>query len=149
MPKHCACHLSARAVTNTLYRSTLQRACAAHKARACSSEPPCGVGLRELSASEAHSPHVAARLVGSYPTFSPLPALRAKRHRRLFSSALLSSRELLPIKKRNALCCPDFPPASYRMHATGRPAGSILTAKVQKTNLLRCAFREKGYLCFA
>ena len=28
---------------------------------------------------------------------------------RLFSSALLSSRELLPVKKRITLCCPDFP----------------------------------------
>ena len=30
-------------------------------------------GLRELSTSGVHSPRVATRLVGSYPTFSPLP----------------------------------------------------------------------------
>ena len=29
--------------------------------------------------------------------------------RRLFSSVLLSPHGLLPVKKRNALCCPDFP----------------------------------------
>ncbi len=33
----------------------------------------CNAGLRELSASGVHSTHVAMRLVGSYPTFSPLP----------------------------------------------------------------------------
>ena len=37
----------------------------------------CVAGLRELSASGVHSTHVAMRLVGSYPTFSPLPRVEA------------------------------------------------------------------------
>ena len=33
-------------------------------------------GIRELSTSGVHSPHVTIRLVGSCPTFSPLPSIR-------------------------------------------------------------------------
>ena len=51
-------------------------------------------GLHELSTSGVHSTYVAIRLVGSYPTFSPLP----KRFRRLFSSARASPRGLLPVR---------------------------------------------------
>lgn len=36
---------------------------------------PDDTSLRELSTSEVHSPYVTTRLVGSYPTFSPLPPL--------------------------------------------------------------------------
>ena len=32
-----------------------------------------GAGLHDLTTPKMHSPHVAIRLVGSYPTFSPLP----------------------------------------------------------------------------
>ena len=52
--------------------------------------------------------YVTIRLVGSYPTFSPLPALH-RQSGRFFSSARIHPRERLPIKKRTALCCPDFP----------------------------------------
>ena len=38
-----------------------------------SGEPPSNAGLHELSAPEVHSTCIAACLVGSYPTFSPLP----------------------------------------------------------------------------
>ncbi len=69
-------------------------------------QPSC-TGLHELSTSGMHSTHVAMRLVGSYPTFSPLPGGKASR--RSFSSASASPRGLLPVRKRIALCCPDFP----------------------------------------
>ena len=51
-------------------------------------------GIRELSTSGVHSTHVTTRLVVSYSTFSPLPALR----RRLFSSALTNHHWLLPVR---------------------------------------------------
>lgn len=35
-----------------------------------------------------------------------------KTRRRFFSSALIRPHGRLPVKKRDALCCPDFPPAS-------------------------------------
>ena len=46
-----------------------------------SSGPPSDVGratlvnagLHDLTTPKMHSPHIAIRLVGSYPTFSPLP----------------------------------------------------------------------------
>ena len=97
--KQGACHLSEPAVTNRLYRSTLWHW----------TSSPYSASLHDLSTSKKHSPYVAIRLVGSYLTFSPLPPKR-----RLFSSALLNPRGLLPVKKWNALCCPDFPPASRR-----------------------------------
>ena len=53
-------------------------------------------GLRELSTSGVHSPHVTTRLVGPYPTFSPLPL--PLRQRRFFSSARASPRGLLPVR---------------------------------------------------
>ena len=63
-----------------------------------SSVLPCSLGelpssatIHELAASKMHSRSVATPLVGSCPTFSPLPP-----GRRLFSSALLNPRGLLP-----------------------------------------------------
>ena len=41
-----------------------------------SDEQPSNVGIRELAASKAYGSYIAARPVGSYPAFSPLP-LRA------------------------------------------------------------------------
>jgi len=38
-----------------------------------SGEQPSDAGLHELATSKAHSTCVATGLVGSYPTFSPLP----------------------------------------------------------------------------
>ena len=85
--------------------------------------PPSVAGLHELSAPGVHGPHVAMRPVGSYPTFSPLPRLVAGR---LFSSALPDPRGPLPVKKRVALCCPDFPPAPpLARSARGRPSGCL------------------------
>ena len=48
--------------------------------------------------------------VSSYLAFSPLPTCG----RRLFSVTLLHTREWLPVRKYDALRCPDFPhPAHY------------------------------------
>ena len=41
--------------------------------------PPSNIGIRGLSTSEVHSPHVTIRLVVSYTTFSPLPLSRRKK----------------------------------------------------------------------
>ena len=70
--------------------------------------PPsqCVAGLHELSAPGMYSTSVTTGLVGSYSTFSPLPL---KNKWRLFSSTLIHPCERLPVKKQNALCCPDFP----------------------------------------
>ena len=54
---------------------------------------------------------------------------------RLFSSTLIHPCGRLPIKKQNALCCPDFPPASPRLYdwnARDKPADWFYwCAKVQ------------------
>ena len=52
--------------------------------------------------------NIAAAAVGSYPTFSPLPADRS-RHRRLFSVTLLHPHERRAINSCGALRCSDFP----------------------------------------
>ena len=64
-------------------------------------------------------------------TLTHRPFLRRGRSDgRLFSSALLSSRELLPIKKRITLCCPDFPLSVILTAAIGCPAAPLSGAKV-------------------
>lgn len=106
-----ACHLSAPAVTDVLYRSTLQRVV---NNTENSDEQPSNVGIHELSTSDVYSPHVTTWLVSSYLTFSPLPSVciqQSIHNGRFFSSTLVHPRGRLPIKKQNALCCPDFPPA--------------------------------------
>ena len=91
--------------------------------------PPSDAGLRGLSSSDVYSTTVASRLVSSYLTFSPLPPEWKTRHaglrgvrRRLFSSTRISPRGLLPVRKRNALCCPDFPlPYEHLLTSKYRP----------------------------
>ena len=58
------------------------------------------------------------------------PCRRAGARRRLFSSALLHPRGWLSVRKWDALCCPDFPPAPV-VQAAGRPTASQ-GAKVRK-----------------
>lgn len=62
-------------------------------------------GIHELSTPGMHSTDVTTGLVGSCPTFSPLPLSSG----RLFSSALSDPRESLLVRKRDVLRCPDFP----------------------------------------
>ena len=49
---------------------------------------------------------VTIRLVGSYPTFSPLPRLNGAV---VFFYVSPAVTDTLHINKRDALCCPDFP----------------------------------------
>ena len=64
--------------------------------------------------------------------------------RRLFSSARSDPREPLPVRKRNALCCPDFPLASV---GGQRQAGSLfLTAKVRISER-RSKEKRKSFHC--
>ena len=72
--------------------------------------PPSGIGR-------------AALIAPVYMTFQ-LPRSTA------FSSALLNPHGLLPVKKWNALCCPDFPPASRR--CTRQANQLFLGAKLQQ-----------------
>ena len=60
------------------------------------------------------------------PPSHPYHTRARSAHGRLFSSALISPRGLLPIKKRTALCCPDFPRPRLRRaaFATDRPAAN-------------------------
>ena len=51
---------------------------------------------------------ITALAVGSYPTFSPIPA-RQSRHRRLFSFTLLHPHGHRAVNSCGALCCSDFP----------------------------------------
>lgn len=67
-------------------------------------------------------PHVSPRSRWSLtPPSHPYRLCR----RRLFSSALVHPCGRLLIRKRDALCCPDFPLAPCSMQATGRPAVSL------------------------
>jgi len=56
---------------------------------------------------------VANAVVGSYPAFSPLPGLDTSSLGGIFSVALAVAQQFLvkhlPVRKQNALCCPDFP----------------------------------------
>ena len=100
-----------------------------------SSGSPSAIGLLELSTSEVHAPqchHVGGGLLHtpSHPYSSSVPQEREGNDGRLFSSALLSSRELLPVKKRITLCCPDFPLSVILTAAIGCPAAPLSGAKV-------------------
>ena len=85
-------------------------------------------GLRELSTSDVHDTDVATDANGLLPRFltltSPMP--RKAKEGRLFSSALICPRGQLPVRKRSALCCPDFPHAPPgRMRQTARLVSKI------------------------
>lgn len=81
-------------------------------------------GIHELSTPGMHSIDVTTNLVGSYPAFSPLPSLR----RRLFSSAFTDPCESLSVRKRDALCCPDFP----LVYSSAEPNGSGILSTSDK-----------------
>lgn len=65
-----------------------------------------------------HASVVTNEAVGSYPAFSPFPQLDTSSQGSLFSVALsvlsLKARAL-PVRKYDALCCPDFPLLSLRL----------------------------------
>ena len=97
------CHLSGPAVADRLNRSTLRRA----RLSARTSRPLTTVYANfQLPMCTAHI--VTKWLVVSYTRLLTLTG----RSRRLFSSALIKPRGLLLVRKRDALCCPDFPQIS-------------------------------------
>ena len=102
-------HLSTRRVAVSLYRSTLRWSLPLWgKHRAGRPQPSVYLNFQHPRC----TPHsVTTWAVVSYThllTLTHRPS-REGGDGRLFSSALLSSRELLPVKKRITLCCPDFP----------------------------------------
>ena len=62
-----------------------------------------------------------SRLVGSYPTFSPLPRLNGAV---IFFYVTPAVADTLHINKRDALCCPDFPHTPQG--ASDRPSNCFL-----------------------
>ena len=95
-----------------------------------SNEPPSNVGLHELSASEVHGLPRHHATGGLLPHLLTLTGVRCETlRRRLFSSARVRLHRRLPIKKRNALCCPDFPHAS---HECGRRTVRLFLFCLQK-----------------
>ena len=97
------CHLSGPAVADRLNRSTLRRA----RLSARTSRPLTTVYANfQLPMCTAHI--VTHWLVVSYTRLLTLTG----RSRRLFSSALIKPHGLLRVRKRDALCCPDFPQIS-------------------------------------
>ena len=92
-------HLSRRAVAGALQRPTYRAA--------TGSRFLCPfLVLLQVGFTRTHV--VTDTPVSSYLAFSPLLLSQ-----RLFSVTLLHSREWLPVRKYGALCCPDFPLASY------------------------------------
>ena len=69
-----------------------------------------------------------SRLVGSYPTFSPLPRLNEAV---VFFYVNPAVTDTLHINKRDALCCPDFPHTPDG--ASDRPSNCFLSAKILQT----------------
>ena len=78
-----------------------------------------------------------ARLACHHTTGGLLPHLLTltDRSRRLFSSALINPRGLLPIKKRSVLCCPDFPPAPPNRERTRQTARLFLGLRIYENSL--------------
>ena len=83
-------------------------------------------GLHDLTTPKMHSPHIAIRLVGSYPTFSPLPpgggGYFLLHYSTLTDSFLLGSRML----------CVARTFLFYRKGTSDKPTNCFLDAKVFK-----------------
>ena len=100
------------------------------------SGPPSGMGRATLLAPVYMTLQLPRRTALASPqgrwalTPPSHPCRRAGARRRLFSSALLRPRGRLSVRKWDALCCPDFPPAPV-VQAADRPTASP-GAKVRK-----------------
>ena len=81
-----------------------------------------------------------SRLVGSYPTFSPLPRLNGAV---VFFYVTPAVADTLHINKRDALCCPDFPHTPYG--ASDRLANCFHGCKIN-VNLVKCQICTGEYL---
>lgn len=88
----------------------------------CLDEPPSDTGIRELSAPDVYEStrhRATGGLLHRLLTLTP-----SRGTGRLFSSTLIYPYEQLLVRKRDALCCPDFPPAPWRVQAASRPAAA-------------------------
>ena len=140
IPTNHVCHLSTRPITEPFYRPTLPR----RYTKVSSSGSPSIVGIHGLSTSEVHAPRCHHSGGGLLHTPSHPYHTRAGAWR-LFSSALLSPRGLLPVRKRNTLCCPDFPRVSLYQFikmmppppATDRPTAPYLHFRAKLSILLK------------
>ena len=77
----------------------------------------------QLPGRTAHG--VTTRLVGSYPTFSPLPRVSEAV---IFFCVFPAVTDTLHINKRDALCCPDFPHTPCG--ASDKPSNCFQNAKL-------------------
>ena len=134
-------HLSGCAVADTFYRSTLRRFSEENR----TSRPPTSVYMN-FQLPKCTACRVTTATGGLLPHLLTLTGVRCETlRRRLFSSARVRLHRRLPIKKRNALCCPDFPHRITRMRATNCPAVPFLPAKVGKKVHTRVSFAEFEY----
>ena len=118
-------HLSGCAVADTFYRSTLRRFSEENR----TSRPPTSVYMN-FQLPKCTACRVTTVTGGLLPHLLTLTGVRCETlRRRLFSSARVRLHRRLPIKKRNALCCPDFPHAS---HECGRRTVRLFLFCLQK-----------------
>lgn len=118
-------HLSGCAVADTFYRSTLRRFSEENR----TSRPPTSVYMN-FQLPKCTACRVTTATGGLLPHLLTLTGVRCETlRRRLFSSARVRLHRRLPIKKRNALCCPDFPHAS---HECGRRTVRLFLFCLQK-----------------
>jgi len=68
-----------------------------------------------------HALDVAIKAVGSYPAFSPFPSPEARVVCFLWHYLFRQLADL-PVRKYDALCCPDFPPSASWRSAISRLA---------------------------
>ena len=82
---------------------------------------PSDDGIRELAASRRNSSTVIRRLVGSYPTFSPLPLNRSG----YFLLPAPAVADCWYFRQWSVLCCPDFPLVPFWTPAADRDTAFI------------------------
>lgn len=108
-------HLSATGFTASLNQPTLP-----DTFLRIENEPFCDQGLFGLSTRKVyHASVVANKAVGSYSTFSPFPR-QVRVVCFLWHYSVVQFLEHLPVRKYDALCCPDFPPFCKGDKATCR-----------------------------
>lgn len=82
--------------------------------------PPSVAGLHELSASLHHGRPVTGIAGELLPHLLTLATPAQRLMRRSFSSGVARLRRQLPVRKRSALRCPDFPPVPKHRRQTGQ-----------------------------
>jgi len=96
-------HLSSTALARSVYRPTLRDERAARSACA-------DLGLFGLSARKVYPAKcITAPAVSSYLTFSPFPMTYVKGSFIFCGTICILKLRILPVRKYDALYCPDFP----------------------------------------